>query len=222
MAIARNAADSAWTNTDSSATTSETYTAGSGSNRLLVIANASQSGTQSAVDFNSVAGTLDAVKYDPGGAEGSTNFTYVSHLVAPDSGAHTASATKSNAIGFYYIGCADYTGCKQTGQPDATATGSGSGITDLSYTITTVADDCWVATTAYGTAGGVASGTNCTFLINNGSVGFADSNAAVGAAGAKTVQFTGTSGRLFAASISFAPSVAAATGAKNMLLMGVG
>lgn len=210
MAIARNGNDTVFTSNSGSTSISETYVSGSGSNRLIFIATAAQFGNPSTVTYNSVGGTVDKTAYDPGGSAGTTNFVSVGSLVAPATGSNTAAATRSaSSSDSYYLACADYTGVKQSGQPDATASGTASSSTSLSYNITTVAANCWVMTVGWGTAGSLASGTRCTFFVNDGSRGVADTNASVGAAGTYSINFTAGSGRLFGASASYSPSVSA-------------
>lgn len=209
MAIAVNTRDGSLTSSSGSTSVSETFVAGSGPNRLLGFFTLAQSGNPSTLTWNtSESGTNDKTEYDPAGSPGTTNYVSVGHRLQPSAGSKTAAATKSDNTGTYYIACADYTGVKQTGQPDATASGTaGAGSTSISYSITTVAADCWVLTSGWATGGTLTSGTNCTFFANDGSRGAGDSNGSVGAAGSKTVNFTSASGRLFGASASFSPGV---------------
>lgn len=185
------------------------YTVAAGDNRLLVGSIYKQDGTPSSFVYNSVGLTQDTSKADPGSA---SNVNYLYSLVAPDTGTHDATFTKSTSVGLIVMCLANYTGAKQTSQPDAIGSASSTSASGLSYTVTTVADDCWIMTVVNNTAGGtITDGTNFVQRevpsTTNGV--FGDSNASVGAAGSKTVAMTGSTARWWACSASYAPAVAA-------------
>lgn len=114
------------------------YTCGSGSNRLLVVAIAGDvvAGADdiTGVTYNGVAMSL-ACK-----TAGGNRFNYFYYLVNPASGANNVviSATTSH---YLLAGAADYTGISAL---DATNTNSGASITTLTTSLTTIANNCWV------------------------------------------------------------------------------
>lgn len=139
--------------------------------------------------------------------------TSVWSLAAPDVGTFNAIATKTGTAGIVSLAVANYTGCKQTGLPDATVGATSESASSASYTITTVADDCWIMTSEYDQIGNINNGTNFVVLQTptNG-IYLADSNASVGVAGSKTVSFSwGSAGIYRSASASYAPSTATTT-----------
>lgn len=122
-----------------------------GNNRLLTVISIGSVGVDdvSGVTYNGVAMT-SAVKIQlPGGSRWVTLW----YLLNPASGANTVSVNGSAQCSGL---SASYTGVKQSGQPDATASNSSAGATSLATTLTTIADNCW-------TVGGV--------LYNNPTVG---------------------------------------------------
>ena len=141
---------------------SASYTSGSGSHRLLVacIAGDDSTGTDSitGVTYNSVAMTLGAKKQVTG-----ARWTYVYYLLNPASGANTLAITQTGG-NFLVVGAADYTGVKQSGQPDATATNDtgGSHATSLTTSVTTVADKSWAIMCDQGPDKQATAGTGAT------------------------------------------------------------
>lgn len=213
MAIARVSSDSAFEN-DVAAFLTISFPVTGGSTSLLVSSEGQQSGLPVVSwTYNGDSLTTDKEEEDPSAA---ANNIRVGSLVNPDAGTHDLTFTKSNATGFISLCVAEYSGAKQTGQPDATASDSSASASGLSYTITTVSDDCWVMTVASNTTGVLNSGTNYTIIEqpSTSNAAFGDSNASVGAAGGKTVSMSGNSGRWYAASASYAP--APASGPSNV------
>lgn len=215
MAIARINSDSAFEN-DVAAFLAFSYTVAAGSNLFLVSSEGQQSGLPVVSwTYDSVGITTDKEEDDPSAAN---NNVRIGHLVAPNVGSLTLRFEKSNATGFISLCAANYTGVKQTGQPDATASDSSASASGLSYTITTVADDCWIATVASNSTGVLNGGTNYSILEqpSTSNAAFGDSNASVGAAGGKTVSMSGNSGHWWAASASYAPAVTGPAGVKTL------
>lgn len=162
-------------------------------------------------------GAGDIIKRDASAAV-NNNTVGVFSIVAPNVTTANATCTKTGSSDLFGISAANYTGAKQTGLPDATGsanTASGSG---LSYTVTTVAADCWIMTAIGNTVGGAITGTSnyTTREVPVNGYGYGDSNGSVGAAGSKTVSFTGSSGRWWAASASYAPAVTGPAGVKTL------
>jgi hypothetical protein len=141
MAIALDATSSSANQTGSSVTFSHTCT---GSNRILIVgvAIADNSDTVTGVTYNSVALTSIA---SADNFNGSRNVT-LWYLIAPATGANNIVVTLSGTpAAFFSVGAASYTGVKQSGQPDAFGSYSGTSSTvDYTKSITTVADNCWL------------------------------------------------------------------------------
>ncbi len=103
------------------------------------------------------------------------------YLVAPDTGAHNVvgSFSSSSVVG----GSASYSGCAQTGQPDAQNTNTAAvGSTSITTTVTVVTNNSWL-TGQYGNNGGTTTAGAGTFQRQTeGSTNrcIYDSNAAVG------------------------------------------
>lgn len=193
---------------DVGTTLSVSHTVAAGDNRLLVGGASRQSGTPwVSFTFNGDSGTLDKQEVD---TASTNNSVVICSLVAPDVATADATITKSDSVGWLGMGVANYTGAKQTSQPDATSSANTASGTGLSYTHTTVADDCWIMTIACATASFPAGSTNVTSRQTfDTRTLFGDSDGSVGTAGGKTVAVTFSSGRGWAASVSYAPSVAA-------------
>jgi len=211
MAIARVTSASGFQN-DVDATLNTSYTVAAGDNRLLVVGACLDSGKPFvSVTYNAIGATQDKLQ----GNAAETAYAALYSLVAPDVTTADVVVTKTGTTGIVSAAIANYTGCKQTAQPDATASASSASASSASYTITTVVDDCWIMTSEYDNIGGIVNGTNFVQVTSptNG-IYLGDSNASVGAAGVKTIAFSwGSAGPYRAASGSYAPwiEVAAST-----------
>lgn len=209
MAIVRVSSASSFEN-DVAAFLTISHTIAAGDDRLMVSSVGIQSGQPTVSwDYDSVGLTQDVEEDDPSGP---ANDMIVASLVAPNVGTADLTYTKGNSTGFIALCVANYTGAKQSGQPDAIATATTASGTGLSYTLTTVVDDCWIMSGMSNLSGAaVVDGSNWVALevpsTTNGQ--FADSNGSVGAAGGKTVAMTGSSTRWWGASASYAPAIAA-------------
>lgn len=192
MAIAFNAAADGG-NTVGNLTFS--YTSGSGSNRLLVVGIVGDSpiagGGLNADDITSVtyagvAMTL-AIKLAPG-THPFNRWLYLYYLLAPATGSNNVVISISGSH-FVGAGAADYTGVKQSSQPDATTSQIGAGaVTSLTTSITTIADNSWaiLVENSYDANAAPNAGTGATrrtFDATFGAWGIFDSNAAITPAG---------------------------------------
>lgn len=169
MAIAYDASSSVY---NSSASTSHTLShTCTGSNRVLVV------GTRT-YDANAITGvTYNGVSMTEVGSNvalGSDAFRRWI-LVNPASGANdiVASLSSSRRIEIYAV---SFTGAKQSAQPDASATATGSS-TSATGSVTTVADNSWVVAFAEsnGASGAWSSSTNCTVvqsITDRGAAGY--------------------------------------------------
>ena len=205
MAIARVASAKQAGNDIGNTQTISSYVVASGSDRLLV----SGAGLQGGPLISTVFNTTETLTWDKeqqrGGAANTAN---ISSRIAPSVTTANIVGVMTGSAGLWDLFAANYTGCKQSSQPDSTGSADTASGTGLSYTVTTVADDCWIVTTVTNYGGTTVDGTNYTKLQETrAGIDFGDSNGSVGAAGAKTVSMTWPSGSGCAASASYAPSV---------------
>lgn len=156
----------------------------SGSDRLLLLTGGLQDNTRSWTSMTYAGNATTQI---------GSNFVYsansapaqLRYQIAPALGANNAVFTPSGSITLRGI-AVNYTGCKQSGQPDATAQGSGSS----SQNVNVVLPNCWLVSATIGfnndfdTAGpafispaGVL--TTLRQYYDDG-IGFADSNGTVG------------------------------------------
>lgn len=208
MAIAVNTTSSGSASA-TSVTVAHTCT---GSNLILFVGLWVQDGganTVTGVTYNGVAMTQVGRV-----TNATTESTYLYFLVNPSTGANNIVASKS-ASDLIQLGAVSYTGAKQTGQPDASTTNTGTG-TSLTTSVTTVADNCWLVMATKQT-GSASAGTNTILRVDqsgNEQASVYDSNAAQTPAGSKSLQTTTSASQTYAhVMASFAP----ATTNANML-----
>ncbi len=186
---------------------SASYTVGSGSNRLLTVGFIGDYTTLgggggyddiTSVTYNGVAMTL-AVKLIDNSQATANRYSYLYYLLDPPSGANTVAVTWTNS---HYLAAiaADYTGVAQSGQPDAATTNfqDGGGITTLTTSITTVANDDWAILIEGGYNAGAppiagAGDTLRTYDATYGTPGLFDSNGAITPSGAYSMTTTRSS-----------------------------
>lgn len=184
------------------------YTVGSGSNRLLVVAVAGDSSTDkiTGVTFNGTSMTL-ANKVQGG------RWLYLFYLLNPDSGTHNVVVSASSAD-FILAAAADYIGVAQSGQPDNTTTAhkGATGSDTLTATLTTVVDNCFTILASQGFSSGAAplAGTGSLrriFGVAFGYPGIFDSNAPKNPAGSTSMEWHWATSNHEMASVmaSFAP-----------------
>lgn len=163
------------------------YTTGSGSHRLLVVGVAGDltSDFVTGATYASTPMTL-AQKLAPVG--GANRWAYLFWLLNPASGANNVVISASSSTFLAGI-AADYTGVKQSGQPDATTTQQGVGsINTLTTSITTVADNSWaiLLEDSFQSSNPPAASTGATrrtFDAAFGVIGLFDSNGPIHPAG---------------------------------------
>lgn len=163
-----------------------------GSNMYLVVALYNSAGDQvTGVTYNGTAMAQVSKQNVFGGAE-----AYLFILANPTTGSSLAiSVTKSSGN---MTGCAvSYSGCKQTGQPDASTTGTSGASTTYSEALVSIADKCWHITGVFGNAtNAISAGASTTVRTHNEalhSVAIGDTNAAVTPAGSNTLNFSASS-----------------------------
>lgn len=216
MAIAFDAKTATTTSATSSLTFSHTC---SGTNRILFVTSCANTGsTTTGVTYAGVAMTQVGSVTDIG----PTHYLWV--LVNPASGANNVVITNSGSV---TAGSAlSFTGAKQTGQPDATSTGTSTTTASFSKSVTTVADNCFtVCTSRTGSGNALTGGTNTTVanqpeLTYFGSGGIWYSTTAKTPAGSDTLNVTCTS-QFFGGAVmcSIAPAVAASNTNKGFFAL---
>jgi hypothetical protein len=204
-------------------TTTFSHTVGSGENRLLAVGVECTGSTNAtyctAITYNDVSMTRARRDiYNTG--IGYYLETSIWLLHAPTSSAHNVVITQSGAT-FVRSIAASYTGCNQSSTADAVNGTTGTGAGTKTVSVTTVADNCWVAVigclldvgapvlTATQTTRGSGGCNNASGKIN-----FEDLNGPKTPAGAQSMGFTTGGiyiyGYAFSA-CSFAPADAAAS-----------
>jgi len=81
------------------------------------------------------------------------NNTGLFYLINPATGTHTVTLTTSNSGTTFRMVAASYTGVKQTGFPDSSATGNSTS-NPVTPTTTVVASNCWVVGVVNGSGSG--------------------------------------------------------------------
>ncbi len=191
----------------------------SGSDRNLFVAATgaiSASNSITGITYNSIALTKIAEVRIP-----SDRWISLWHLVNPASGSNTLSVSSDTTD---YIGAAvvSYDGVLQSGSIiDAITTNTGTSITSLTTSVTTIADNCWTILCAETPGGATAAGTGSNLLITL-SPDLYDSNGPKTPAGSTSMQVTRSgSGSIATIMASFAPS-ATTTSPSKLALLGVG
>lgn len=167
--------------------------------------------------YNSVAGTRVQAVQVP-----TDRWIYAYILAGPSTGANNIV---SNGNTFGGKAGTSYTGCSQTGQPDASSgVYQSTASTNATITVTVVASDCWLLGYSYGggNTGAGAGTTNRGTAVGSGILP-CDSNGTVGTGSQSLIQTQGNSAYV-ALGMSIKPPGAAAGGTVNrgFTLLGVG
>jgi hypothetical protein len=148
----------------------QSITIGSGSNRYLLALFCSYDGSVQdsiiSASYNGVAMTrLEQIK-----SPFSNHVSDAFGLVNPDSGTHDLSFTSEDAGSTDYVDATwiSLTGVKQTGQPDAVASGSQLNQTNVNASITTVADNSLIASLANTVIEAITASSGGTEFYNTG------------------------------------------------------
>ena len=153
-------------------------------------------------------------------------FLYCHYVASPTTGSQSVIAGSSGGATFFTVASVTYTGGKQTSIPDASISSNSASTNSIAQSLTTIADNCWLAMGAIiGSQEDVTAGSNTTVRIQSGSASGAfagtDSNAAMTPAGSYAQNATWTSAdKACWIVVSIAPAVASI--AKNLTLLGVG
>ncbi len=175
--------------------------------------------TYNSVNLTSAIMTLNQAQSTVGGNFKSAFY----YLLAPATGSNTFALTWVSTPNNGFVFLASYSGVKQSGFPDSSATGDTASDTSWVATTTVVASNCWLIHGANNTA------NTCTlsagvFRQDSGlHNGIGDSNATVGT-GSQSVTYTLTAGSsaAFWYILSLAPVGVAKVIRPNLLLMGTG
>ncbi len=201
MSIAFDAAtDGGVVNTATSLTFAHTC---SGSNRMLFVSVVAGNtpNTITGVTYNGVAMTkIDSV------INGTDRYVYLWYLIAPGAGAFNVVVT-SNANELIMATAASYTGVKQSAQPDAHTTNTGT--SPVTTSVTTVADNCWTILVGYANGGALTASTGSTFRVQGATFTnptMFDSNTALTPAGSKSMAVTATGSGTAVCMASFSPN----------------
>lgn len=205
MAIAYDAYSGVSATTGTSLTFSHTCT---GSDRILFVMGHDQSGASSlvtGVTYNGVAMTqIGSGVRVPG-----DRYLTMWYLIAPATGANNVVVSASGSTGLRFSAIS-YTGAKQSGQPDANTTNTGSSVSSITTTVTTVANNCWMLMFSKDSDGTgtytTSTGGQMRLASDAGGHAVVDSNAALTPAGSKsqTISRSG-SVNIGAIGASFAP-----------------
>lgn len=154
-----------------------------GSDRILIVAVGVNTETDvvTGVTYNTVAMTRDVYQTNAGGSIGA----YLYRLVNPATGANDIVVSTNTSVNIRSAS-ASYTGAKQSGQPDATASNETDAADSTTLSITSIADNCWAVSAETNDQSNPANGTNWTERSANagGVCGIGDSNAVITPAGA--------------------------------------
>lgn len=154
----------------------------------------------------------------------SYGFQSLWYLAGPTTGTNNVVVTFSPNAGWVGFS-SSYSGCSQTGIPDAYGTALGTTADTLDVSATVVATDCWMVT-VFCDDTGAAVAPDAGFLTREStgaSEELADSDGTVGT-GAQTCTWTAGSGNTTMGALitSFAPAAAAAGSTRSRMLMGIG
>lgn len=170
-----------------SGTESSSVDIGSLTNGCLIVCVAinSKSGSCS-VTYNGVSMTLVDTQVNTGSA----NFTLYSFiLVNPASGSNTLTVTQTGGLSRY--AWVSYSGVSSAGQPNANGKNTVSSANNISNSVTTTKDNCWVIGCGFFSAGGsFSSGSNYTSRQGGFGIFIGDTNGVVSPAGSLSQTIT--------------------------------
>lgn len=179
MAIAFDSATAGINNATGVNSLSFSHTVGSGSNRLLFLLVGFGNDGGDVVNtptYNGVSMTL-VTKVN---SDGTGRFLYLFALVAPTSGSNTVAITTSGSVNVLSAVAMGYSGAQQSTTMDASGINTGTG-TSISKSITTVADNCWLAGGVWMNSDSITAGASTTVRATSagdGRIAGIDSNAA--------------------------------------------
>jgi len=218
--IAWDAATFSDDNSGSATTLTYSHTC-TGSNRILLVGVGLSGETDdvTGVTYNGVA--MTRIGFDGNSASQAVS-SYLYYLIAPATGANNVVVSVSSGQNISSV-ASSYTGAKQTGQPDSSATNDSSTGTTLDLTTTVVATGSWLASVYWNLNGRTKPSSTVYRPVSGDGGEFADSNVAV-STGSNTHQWTTSSSGSSQAGViaSIAPVPSAASGPRKLAMMGVG
>lgn len=161
-----------------------------GSDRILLVGCHTETTTDqvSGVTYAGVAMTRVGTV-----VTGGSERDYLYALVNPATGSNNVVVSTGSSAAITGS-AASYTGAKQSGQPDASNTGSSGSAATFALSVTTVADNCWVVSTVSTSAASATAGASTTRRTNPSPAYGAlfDSNGVVSPAGSRTLNHAGS------------------------------
>jgi len=206
MAIARDTITLSAQGSSSTRTTAHTTT---GTNPVMVVFLRTESSvTVSSMEYNGVAmthvGTSTIDSYSPA----HNLWAYI--LANPSAGTNNLIYNLSGSS-YNYAWIATYTGCNQTGIPDASSFPAGTTGTSLSTNITTIAANSWIVGNFESDNGGTLAATGAGTIQGSTAVAgtrYMDSNGPITIPASTAFGFTTTtSGGLGLTAVSLAPKL---------------
>lgn len=166
------------------------------------------------IDLNTSTVTVSSVTYGgqtmtahPSGYSDVSGYRgAVFYLIGAPTGANDFVITLSSALGGAAVPCS-YTGVGTGSSIDAYSKATSASTTDLSGTVTTVADNCWVIGFYRNGVGGTSAGSGTTARGVSENLNWLDTNTAVTPAGSRTIHGTWTpAGFGYTLTMSFSPT----------------
>lgn len=113
-----------------------------------------------------------------------------------------------------------YSGASQTGQPDASVTKQSSGVTSMTATLTTIANNCWTVINARSDVANLTAGAGTTLRGSYVGHGVFDSNAALPAGSTSLIVSDGSgAGDIWGCMASFSPVGGGAIAGDGLLMV---
>lgn len=113
-------------------------------------------------------------------ASGSGQISYLYYLINPATGANNVVISKNNGAATIRSNAASYRGAKQSEQPDASGTNSTNASINISKSVTTIVENCWMVSFTFNDGAQVLESTGTTARNTAGVfMAIGDSNAAL-------------------------------------------
>lgn len=197
----------AYVSTGGGSGASDSVNAGSPTNGALFVAVSINSKTATcSVTYNGVSMTpVDEIVNT-----GSANFTLFSFLLLnPASGSNTLAITQTGGLNRY--AWTSYSGVSGASQPDDNSENTVASDDNISSSVTTTRDNCWVMSAGFFSGGGTfSSGTNFTLRTGGSGMFIGDTNGVVSPAGALSQDIdldTTSTGGVMMVQIALAPTL---------------
>lgn len=186
-----------------------------GSDRILFVGIDTAGGPDvvTSVTYNGVALTRINTQQTAGTGN---RRSYLYYLPAPTTGTNNIVITVSSSITIRGTS-ASYINALQSGIPDSSTTNSGSPVSSITTSSTTVADNSWVVSVITNTQGVPTAGAGLTIRSTETSTGIGDSNGPKTPAGSYSITWNiPTAGDIAVCQASFAPTVGSASASPSL------